>query len=283
MCWFNTILILNNNNNFLFVIWSSRLSRYCISMISYICQQFHSWNLSVTHCHNSHNDSSIVQSELSCWFHVNSTLSNHAMMNHFYDLSVYSYDAVMCHVLFYQFASCCDSIHYSDQTERIILEITIQFEMILEKLSSSQSSFSEIDDFRISRINKKNKYSCLYAVLHSCSVNFTISDHAAWHRKKHTDEKSIHYFICNKIFTWKDNMKQYQCTHHTSISDDIMLKDDENEFVNEMIRKKMKLLWYQKKFDYLNFNYIEVIQNLRCIWRIWSKEWEKRKWIKFIQ
>jgi Zinc finger, C2H2 type len=65
---------------------------------------------------------------------------------------------------------------------------------------------------------KKNKYPCPYASSHHCTATFTTSGHAARHGKKHTGEKGVHCPVCDKAFTRKDNMKQHERTHKTSVS-----------------------------------------------------------------
>jgi Zinc finger, C2H2 type len=65
---------------------------------------------------------------------------------------------------------------------------------------------------------KKNKYPCPYASSHHCTATFTTSGHAARHGKKHTGEKGVHCPVCNKAFTRKDNMKQHERTHKSSVS-----------------------------------------------------------------
>jgi hypothetical protein len=49
---------------------------------------------SATHRHNSRGDSSIVQPGSPLRFHLDSTLSNHAMVNRFHNSPVYPYSAV---------------------------------------------------------------------------------------------------------------------------------------------------------------------------------------------
>src|SRR5947207_7669231 len=78
----NTISILNNDDNPSFAVRPSRPSRYRTPTISYTRQQFRPWGSSATHRHNPRGDSSIVQSGSPRRFHVDSTLSSHAMMNH---------------------------------------------------------------------------------------------------------------------------------------------------------------------------------------------------------
>ncbi len=206
--------ILNNDNSSSFTVRPSGPSRHHTPTISYTHQQFHPCSPSARQCHKPHGNSSIIQSGSPSQFHVNFTLSNHAMVNHFHDQS----------------ADHHDSIHYSHQTQKVTLKATPQHKMILEELQSPQLSLSETDNFRTLRTKKKNKYSCSHAASHSCTATFTTSDHAAQHGKKHTSKKSVHCPICNKTFTQKDNMKQHQQTHHTCVSDNIMSKRDEDGF-----------------------------------------------------
>ncbi|KAE8144111.1 hypothetical protein BDV25DRAFT_120150 [Aspergillus avenaceus] len=84
---------------------------------------------------------------------------------------------------------------------------------------SPPASVSGSRDTMATKVNRKNKYPCPFAVSHNCSATFTTSGHAARHGKKHTGEKSVHCPICNKAFTRKDNMKQHIRTHRTHSED----------------------------------------------------------------
>ncbi|OJD26562.1 hypothetical protein ACJ73_02052 [Blastomyces percursus] len=70
------------------------------------------------------------------------------------------------------------------------------------------------------RVNKKIKYPCPYAVSHFCTATFSTSGHAARHGRKHTGEKDALCPVCNKAFARKDNMKQHQQTYQCSKSVD---------------------------------------------------------------
>lgn len=84
--------------------------------------------------------------------------------------------------------------------------------------SSKSNSQPQASNPAIGSPVKKNKYPCPYASSHHCTATFTTSGHAARHGKKHTGEKGVHCPVCNKAFTRKDNMKQHERTHKTSVS-----------------------------------------------------------------
>lgn len=89
---------------------------------------------------------------------------------------------------------------------------------------------------------KKNKYPCPYASSHHCTATFTTSGHAARHGKKHTGEKGVHCPVCNKAFTRKDNMKQHERTHKSSVSgsnsDDTNHKRSKAAMTKDAVRTK---------------------------------------------
>ncbi|EEH40871.1 hypothetical protein PAAG_02847 [Paracoccidioides lutzii Pb01] len=118
---------------------------------------------------------------------------------------------------------------YPHPIEKLSIQKITHNEIPHVEPASPQTSLNGIGEIRTTNVSRKNKYPCPYAASHACTATFTTSGHAARHGKKHTGEKGIHCPICNKAFTRKDNMKQHRRTHRLSVSEEALLKKEEED------------------------------------------------------
>ncbi|PGH15572.1 hypothetical protein AJ79_02354 [Helicocarpus griseus UAMH5409] len=226
----NMVSILNNDDNPSFAVRPSKSLKYRPQSVTYTNQQVHQWPSQNGYYRNVRGDQDILSAGSSSVYRPDpaSHHSNGMSQSPEHLMYPYGHQAAPTYSINPYASTSRRNSHYSS-IDKLSIESITHSDISHGQSPSPQSSLSGAGEIPTTKVNKKNKYPCPYAVSHSCTATFTTSGHAARHGKKHTGEKGVHCPICNKAFTRKDNMKQHRRTHRLSISSEVSLKNGDEE------------------------------------------------------